>query len=190
MAPRQNTLPRRHGVEVTGFTLSAQQHKLAAARPGALTFNLHDRLANTCDDSEFDRAYAIESTEHMHDKQRFFDEAYRNSARRASGDLRMVGGVEREQVADRSSTAANLQGVRLSAGMGTQEEYLAMATKAGFEPLGHEDISRQVSRTWSICTRRFIGNRPSTAPVLALNSGTRNRDFILSLPRLIAYRTG
>ncbi len=58
---------KRFGVEVTGFTLSAEQHGFAAARPGPLTFNLHDWLTNTCDDGAFDRAYAIESTEHMAD---------------------------------------------------------------------------------------------------------------------------
>lgn len=63
-----------------------------------------------------------------------------------------------------------------------------MATIAGFEPARFEDISRQVKRTWSICTRRFLGKLAVDRSYrqLALSTTTRNRDFILSLPRLMA----
>ncbi len=184
---------KRHGVEVTGFTLSAEQHKYATARPGALEFHVQDWLANTCDDGRFDRAYAIESTEHMLDKQRFFDEAFRTV--RSGGRLVICAWLAASDATkwqiDHLLRPICKEG-RLP-GMGTQEEYRAMAAKSGFEPIKYEDISRQVSRTWSICTARFLGKLATDRSYrqLVLSSRTRNRDFILSLPRLMAaYRTG
>src|SRR4051812_20752821 len=64
-------------VDVTGFPLSEAQWRIAAARPGALTFYRRDWLDNGLADGAFDRAYAIESSEHMVDKARFFSEAWR-----------------------------------------------------------------------------------------------------------------
>ena len=72
----------RRGVAVTGLTLSAAQHEVAAARPGAapggpLAFLRADWLANSLPGAAFDHGYAIESSEHMADKERFFAEANR-----------------------------------------------------------------------------------------------------------------
>jgi ubiquinone/menaquinone biosynthesis C-methylase UbiE len=60
-----------------GFTLSAAQYAIAAARPGPLSFHRRDWLDNGLADAGFDRAFAIESSEHMVDKPRFFAEAAR-----------------------------------------------------------------------------------------------------------------
>jgi tocopherol O-methyltransferase len=70
-------LAAREQVAVTGFTLSEAQWRIAAARPGALTFHRRDWLDNCLPDAGFDRAYAIESSEHMVDKALFFAEAWR-----------------------------------------------------------------------------------------------------------------
>jgi len=70
-------LEARNEVVVTGFTLSEAQWRIAAARQGALTFHRRDWLDNGLPDAAFDRAYAIESSEHMVDKALFFSEAWR-----------------------------------------------------------------------------------------------------------------
>ena len=73
-------LAHAHDVAVTGITLSAVQHARAARRVaarGALAFEIGDWLANRFPAARFDRAYAIESTEHMDDKARCFAEAFR-----------------------------------------------------------------------------------------------------------------
>jgi tocopherol O-methyltransferase len=70
--------------------------------------------------------------------------------------------------------------------MGSRTEYEAMAAAAGFALLGYDDISRNVRRTWAICLRRTIG-RFFTDPALRrliVSQTTRNRSFLLSLPRL------
>ena len=77
--------------------------------------------------------------------------------------------------------------------MGSREDYLALAAGAGFVPSGYEDISREVRRTWSICARRaakkLVADRAFRR--FAFASTTKNRSFMLSVPRLmIALRTG
>jgi tocopherol O-methyltransferase len=69
-------LAEHHGMEVTGFTLSEAQAAVGRARPG-FTCLVRDWLDNGQPDAAFDRAYAIESSEHMVDKARFFTEARR-----------------------------------------------------------------------------------------------------------------
>ncbi|WP_162854697.1 SAM-dependent methyltransferase [Sphingobium estronivorans] len=71
-------ITERHDVSVIGLTLSAAQEKVANARPSPrFTCLQRDWLHNDLPDASFDRAYAIESSEHMVDKARFFREAAR-----------------------------------------------------------------------------------------------------------------
>ncbi|MDB5689666.1 MAG: methyltransferase, cyclopropane fatty acid synthase [Sphingomonas bacterium] len=183
----------RHGAHVTGVTLSARQLAVADRRAGTVTFLQRDWLANGFADAAFDHAYAIESSEHMTDKQRFFDEAWRTL--RPGGRLVVcvwlartgAGRFEIDHLLEPICREGRLPG------MGTREEYEAMAVRAGFRIDSFEDISRQVRRTWAICARRFAAKvltRPDYMRLVA-SRGTRNRSFALSVPRLIlAYRTG
>jgi tocopherol O-methyltransferase len=77
--------------------------------------------------------------------------------------------------------------------MGSRADYEALAKEAGFRLLRYDDISREVRRTWTICLRRLAGHFFTDREIrrLALSRATRNREFILSLPRLIlALRSG
>ena len=65
---------------VTGVTVSGVQATIAAAKSpshGSIAVLHRDWLSNGFPDRQFDRAYAIESSEHMPNKRRFFAEAYR-----------------------------------------------------------------------------------------------------------------
>jgi tocopherol O-methyltransferase len=182
-----------HGVHITGVTLSARQLAVAEKRAGALTFLRRDWLANGFADASFDAAYAIESSEHMTDKPLFFAEAWRTL--RPGGRLVVCAWLARTG-AGRFEIDHLLEPIcregRLP-GMGTREEYMAMATSAGFVVESYEDISRKVRRTWTICAARFAGavlTRPDYLRLVA-SPRTRNRSFALSVPRLIAaYRMG
>ncbi len=182
-----------HGGHVTGVTLSAEQLAVAAKRPGDLSFQRQDWLANSFPDAGFDRAYAIESSEHMVDKQRFFDEAWRTL--KPGGRLVICAWLAKE-TPTRWEVDHLLEPIcregRLP-GMGTRGDYAAMARAAGFAVAGFEDISRSVRQTWTICLRRFLAKLATRAEYRALVASplTRNRSFALSVPRLIlAYRTG
>jgi tocopherol O-methyltransferase len=183
----------RYGVEVTGFTLSQEQARVARARPGALSFHVRDWLTNGMPDASFDHAYAIESTEHMADKAGLFAEAARTLK---PGGRLVVCAWLAEDEPSRWEVRHLLEPIcregRLP-GMGTRGEYEAWAAAAGFRLAHYEDLSRQVRRTWGIVTWRVLGKLATTRRYrrLVLSRSTRNRQFALSLPRLIlAYRTG
>jgi tocopherol O-methyltransferase len=187
-------LAMRKGVTVTGLTLSAAQARIAHARgtPGVAVI-VRDWLDNGLADAAFDRAYAIESSEHMVDKPRFFTEALR--VLRPGGRLVVCAWLEGEGL--RPWEVRHLLKPICSEGrlpsMGSRADYEAWASAAGFRLAGYDDISRNVRKTWGICLRRLLGKLVTDAELrrLAMNSATRSRDFMLSLPRLIwALRSG
>ena len=183
----------RLGVSVTGLTLSLAQHQRASARPGDLTFLVRDWLDNRLPGAAFDHAYAIESSEHMTDKPRFFAEGWR--VLRPGGRL-----VVCAWLAAPAPTPWQVKHLlepicregRLPS-MGTRAEYEQMARAAGFELAAYEDLSKRVARTWTLCLRGFLKRLLTDRQIrrLALSRTTRHRIFALTLPRLIwAYRTG
>lgn len=187
-------LVERHRVDVVGLTVSAAQQRIAAARGIAgFTCLQQDWLDNGLADASFDRAYAIESSEHMADKARFFSEAWR--VLRPGGRLVVCAWLEGETVRPwevRSLLKPICVEGRLPS-MGSRADYEELAAQAGFALVDFEDIGRNVRRTWSICLRRLLLGLMTDKAIrrLALDSTIRSRDFLFSLPRLIvALRTG
>ncbi len=198
-------LAARFGAAVTGLTISAAQLAVAQARrdgavaqarrdgAGSLRFLQADWLDNGLPDACFDLAYAVESSEHMPDKQRFFDEAFRTV--KPGGRFVICAWLAEE--APRGWEIRHLlepicREGRLP-GMGTLSDYHAMAAQAGFVRPGAEDISKHVSRTWTICARRVAGRMFTDSRYIRtlLDASKPNRIFALTLFRLIAaYRTG
>jgi tocopherol O-methyltransferase len=183
------------GVSVTGLTVSSAQAnhaatKVAAAARGEIV--LRDWLANGLPDACFDRAYAIESSEHIPDKQRFFDEAFR--VLRPGGILAVYAWLSK--TAPRPWEVRHLlepicREGRLP-GMGDEADYRAMAEAAGFRVELVSDISDRVRRTWSICLRRVVGKLATEARYrrFLMERTAENRVFALTLGRLLlAYRT-
>ena len=189
-------LAEGHGVAVTGVTISAAQAAIAARRAparGTLDIRQQDWLRNDFADGSFDRAYALESSEHMPDLPRFFDEAFRTL--RPGGLLVVCAWLARP--APRAWEVRHLlepicREGRLPA-MGDQADYEALLGGAGFELLQVDDISRSVGRTWAICLRRLAGKAVTDRRYLLflLDKNAGNRVFALTMVRLlVAYRTG
>lgn len=189
-------LSQRHGVSVLGVTLSPKQLAVAverAARRRKLAFVRRDWLANGCQDAQFDRAYAIESSEHMADKRLFFAEAFRTL--RPGGRLGICAWLARSD-AKRWEVRYLLEPIcregRLP-GMGTEIEYRSMAEEVGFRIASFEDLSRQVRRTWSLIIKRVIGKLITDARYRQFlrDATASERIFALTVLRIwIAYRTG
>ncbi|BCW74777.1 class I SAM-dependent methyltransferase [Arthrobacter sp. NicSoilB11] len=180
------------GVRVTGFTLSAEQARYAAAHPiPDVDIQVRDWLANGLDDASADAAWAIESSEHMVDKPRFFAEAHRVLS---PGGRFVICAWLAETDASGWKVRHLLEPIcregRLPS-MGTREEYEAMARAAGFTVTGYEDVSSRVARTWPICAGRLVKLLLTDGETRRLALGSRNRNSFLGIPRLIlAYRTG
>lgn len=185
-------LAKQFDARVTGFTVSAVQAAIAQAREG-ITVICQDWLANGLEAARFDRGYAIESSEHMPDKNKFFAEAFRTI--KPGG--RLVLAVWLAGDAPTAWEVRHLLGPICREGrlpsMGTGADYDAMAAAAGFVVADAEDISAQVSKTWWICLRRVL-RRLATTPRywrFLLDQRAHNRVFLFTLPRLIAaYWTG
>jgi tocopherol O-methyltransferase len=189
-------LARTYGAVVTGVTISPAQWTYArgvdpaAANP---TYLLGDWCANELPPGAFDAVIAIESSEHMADKRVFFAEAER--VLRPGGRLVVAAWLARPS-ARRWEVRHLLEPIcregRLP-GMGTADEYLAMARAVGLEPVHYEDLSRQVKRTWPICAWRTIKGliqNPAYRHFL-VRGKSPDRIFALTLLRiLLAYQTG
>ncbi|KQQ82769.1 class I SAM-dependent methyltransferase [Arthrobacter sp. Leaf137] len=179
------------GVRVTGFTLSAEQAHYAAAHPvPGVDIQVRNWLANGLAEASAEAAWAIESSEHMVDKPRFFAEAHRVLA---PGGRFVICAWLAETGASGWKVRHLLEPIcregRLPS-LGTREEYEAMATAAGFTVTGYEDVSHRVARTWPICARRLVKALLVDREIRRLAFGARNL-FALSIPRMIlAYRTG
>jgi cyclopropane fatty-acyl-phospholipid synthase-like methyltransferase len=183
------------GAEVTAFTVSPVQHAVAAAvavaHPSVRPV-LASWLEYAVEPGGFDAVIAIESTEHMADKPRFFEQSAR--ALRPGGRIAICAWLAAED-ASRFSQRFLLEPIcsegRLPS-MGSIADYRGWLENAGFTDVVFEDLTSAVDRTWTISVRRVLARlaTPSAWRYL-LDSANRNRIFALTVLRiLVAYRTG
>jgi tocopherol O-methyltransferase len=180
---------------VTGMTVSgaqAEQARTRVAAAGNVSIHQRDWLENGLAANSFDRAYAIESSEHMPDKQRFFDEAFRTL--KPGGLFAVCAWLASDNPRPwqvRHLLEPICREGRLP-GMGDEADYLALALRSGFAPVSVEDLSDRVSRTWWICVGRLIKQlftRPRDMKFL-FDKAETNRVFAVTLFRLLfAYQT-
>jgi tocopherol O-methyltransferase len=188
-------LASRYGARVTGLSLSDAQ--LRFAREHTVGDNprylLRDWLENDLPDASFDAVIAVESSEHVGDKERFFSEAHR--VLRPGGRLVVCAWLSsdapRPWEIDHLLEPICREG-RLTA-LGTAGENRGWIERAGFVVEEHRDVSRQVKRTWPLCigrTLRLLAREPATLGWL-IRGESENRIFALTMLRLwLAYEVG
>jgi tocopherol O-methyltransferase len=151
-------LARQKEVEVTAVTVSMRQHAYACKvdPSGNPNYLLSDWLTTELPPESFDAAFAIESSEHMPDKVEFFSRAAR--ILKTGGRLvvcswlagQTSGGSQKKWLLEPICREGRMPHL-LSSG-----ELVAAAERAGFTTIKQNDISNQVSRTWSIVIVRFV----------------------------------
>jgi tocopherol O-methyltransferase len=182
-------------LDVTGVTVSAVQARRARARVaerGGLVIQVQDWMTNSFAAESFDCVYSVESSEHMPDKQRFFDEAYRTL--KPGGKLGICAWLSRDYPRPwevRHLLEPICREGRLPS-MGDEADYRRFGEQAGFRVVEVEDLSDKVRQTWWICVRRVLGKLFTQRRYLRflLDSTATDRIFAVTLVRImIAYRT-
>jgi tocopherol O-methyltransferase len=183
-----------HGAEVTAITLSSAQHAYAQrVTPGNNPAYLVADWLTTDFPQDFRAAIAIESSEHMPDRDEFFRRAYR--VLKVGGRFVVCAWLSRQ--APSSLEVAWLLRPICEEGrvphLPTLNELIASAKACGFELINSQDCTHSVRRTWGVIFRRMIGRLSTDARYRAflLDPRRRNRIFALTVVRLwLAYRVG
>lgn len=191
-------LAAARGAAVTGLTLSEAQAAVARRRPPpagreAPTILVRDWLANGLPDGAFDAVYAIESTTHMPERPRVFEEVARvlRSGGRFALCVWMAGPAPRPWE-ERHLLEPICREGRL-AGLGSAAENRAWIEGAGLVVEREEDWSRAVAPTWTTVAGRVAWGLLTDARYRRFLRESRHHDrrFVLTIPRLIlAFRTG
>lgn len=177
--------------EVTGLTLSEQQHIYATSHDKKSTYLIRDWMDNQLPSSHFDLAISVESSEHMMDKARFFSEAYR--VLKPGGRLVICAWLSKENPKPwevKYLLEPICREGRLPS-MGSVSDYLKFFKEQGFEKCTYEDLSEQVKKTWKICAKRAIQALASKEfRALLFNKEIKDRIFLKTVFRLLAaYET-
>jgi tocopherol O-methyltransferase len=187
-------LAQHYGAEVTAITLSSAQHAYAQSVTAGTNpvYLIADWLATDFPQS-FQAAIAIESSEHMPDRDEFFRRAYK--VLEAGGRFVVCAWLSGDAPSS-MEIAWLLQPIcdegRLSH-LPTLNELVASAKAAGFEVVNSQDCTRAVRRTWGIVFKRMIGSLLTDSRYRAFlrDPRRRNRIFALTVVRLwLAYRIG
>lgn len=144
------------GAKVTGFTLSKKQQEYARSKDPNSTYLLCDWFENTLPEKSFDVAISIESSEHMVDKARFFQEI--NRVLRPGGRFVTCAWLSKEnpQPWEIKYLLEPICREGRLPNMGSVSDYFQLMKKAGFEKIQFEDLSSLVKKTWAICGWRTI----------------------------------
>jgi tocopherol O-methyltransferase len=152
---------RDYGANVTGITISQRQFEIArwlAKDTANARFMLGDALENGLQAASFDSVIAIESSEHMPDKRKFFSEALR--LLRPGGRVAIAAWLTRE-FPGAAATKLLLEPICVEGrlpSLASPTEYKEMLYEAGFREIEYLDLTARVQKTWSVCVGRFIRN--------------------------------
>jgi cyclopropane fatty-acyl-phospholipid synthase-like methyltransferase len=188
-------LAQQYGAEVTGVTLSSAQYDYAQSVTAGSnpTYLVADWLSTDFSPQSFQVAVAIESSEHMPDREEFFCRVH--NVLQPGGRLVVCAWLSREapSLLEASWLLRPICDEGRIPHLPNLKELIASAKAAGFELLNSQECSHAVSRTWGIILRRMTGRLLSDSRYRAflMDPRRRNRIFGLTVIRLwLAYKTG
>lgn len=189
-------LAREWQAEVVGYTVSERQYRAARGHAGdepAPRYILGDWLQNDQPSNAFDCVIAIESSEHVADKARFFQETSR--VLRPGGRVVVCTWLASE-APTRWQTRWLLDPIAVEghlAPLGRAAEYRDWLAAAGLVDIAIEDLSKRVAPTWAVGLRRLV-RYLLTSPRpwrYLLDSRNTERPFVRTPFRLwMGYRVG
>jgi tocopherol O-methyltransferase len=187
---------RDFGAEVTGITISEKQYRYAnSAAVGIprVRFLVGDASASGLPSASFDVVTAIESSEHMPDKAKFFAEAHR--LLRRGGRCVVVAWLTRDHPG-RWQSKYLLDPIcregRLPS-MASAAEYRDMLEKVRFHDIHFTDLTARVKKTWSVCALRVMARfcRDASFRRVLSDPEFTNRIFAKTVFRIwLAYQSG
>ena len=187
-------LAKGYGARVVGFTLSKAQYDYATTRgedPANPDIRLQDWFENDLPDASMDVAIAIESSEHMEDKPRFFSETFR--ALKPGGRFAICAWIAKTSPRPwevRHLLQPICREGRLPS-MGDEHDYRKWFEDSGFTDVRYQDFTRNVKRTWPIIARRVAGRLLRDKEARRFLFRESNGIFAITILRMvIAYNTG
>jgi tocopherol O-methyltransferase len=189
-------LARERGARVLGYTVSRVQAQWAqnqCSAPNDPRVVLGDWLANEIPSQSQHVVLAIESVEHMVDREEFFRQAHR--VLRPRGRIVLCAWLSRENApawARRHLLEPIVREGRLASLPSAREHEKSLAA-AGFSDIERRDLTSQVRQTWPVCLGRLMRRslRDGAFRRRFLFQSNEGRAFAATIPRIwIAYRIG
>ena len=154
-------LAKKYFAKMTALTISKVQWQYASIHdPESKNprYILGDFLNNSLPSNAYGVVLSIESSEHMEDKQRFFEEVYR--ILKPGGCFITCAWLSAE-TPKKWEIDLLLEPIcregRLPS-MGSESDYRHLMKRAGLQHVDFQDLSLSVRKTWSIYARRVAGN--------------------------------
>ena len=189
-------LAKNFGCHMSGITLSPAQFEVAQRENNGSEnpeFRLGDWTKNSFESAAFDAVVSIECLAHIVDKPAYFEQI--NRVLRPGGRAAITAWLEGDQYKpwhERHLLEPICREGRLPS-MGKRSEYEELAREAGLQPVGFQDLTQQVRKTWRICSRRVFTHmmtRPD-AWWYVIKRKSSSWVFLFSVWRIrMAYRTG